>query len=469
MKKFLSSLLLALTVIVTAAPAYADDACRNLLEKGPLDNTNITTNDFFKLNAGTYTFKTVFNGAPENLKFRYYVHVRDLDGNIPASNPITADSGYWSGGRWQHAANMGNIGALILTFILANDSYVSFGIGNYDSPVTIDNFTQAQLERGDTATSYVPYNPLCATCNGTVVVENGESRCVEIKIATTAYNAAAFAPVEAALETAVDTIKDVVANTIVQADAIQNLQDTKQTMPDASGTNGTCPKFRQCLLIETDDGTPQWFPIIDPFKDFITPILANNANITPVDAQRRYYGDQQLCTALSGTDLAKCTNNTPGIEKETVADNSVHGALHENEWGYEFKAANLTDNPNNDEGIVYGIGKCVSSAVQTTDVGFTVKLNNVSSSYQSAIRGELERTYDYNNPAYGLDTYNKCWCKMTSIVYDDKIYETSAAPWVFLSSNTSGGYCAEYCALDCSLYFSTTGIFRSAIMGWAVE
>jgi len=294
-----------------------------------------------------------------------------------------------------------------------------------------------------------------------------------IKIATTAYNDAQFAPVEQALESAVTTIKDVVANTIVQADAIQNLQDTKQTMPDASGTNGTCPRFRQCLLIETASGTPQWFPIIDPFRDFVTPILANNDNITPVDAQRRYYGDQQFCTALADTNFDKCENNTPAIVRETVSYNTLHGALNENEWGYEFKAADIgatpaTDNPNNDEGIVYGISKCVSSSVQTNSITSATKLDNVPSPYQSAIRGELERQYDYSNPTYGLDTYTQCWCKMKSIVYDGKLYETSNAPWVFLSTRNSGS-CASQCAYSCSGNFSVTADLRQSIMGWAVE
>ena len=341
----------------------------------------------------------------------------------------------------------------------------------YPSVTSVSAFKTWLAEQYAAGTPVTVYYPLA-----TPVEENWPStRCAPtIKIATTAYNDAQFAPVEQALESAVTTIKDVVANTIVQADAIQNLQDTKQTMPDASGTNGTCPRFRQCLLIETDDGTPQWYPIIDPFRDFVTPILANNDHITPVNEQRRYYGDQQFCTALSGTDLAKCTNDTPGIDKETVAYNSVHGALHENEWGYEFKANNIganpaTDNPNNDEGIVYGISKCVSSTVQTNSVGFATKLDNVPSPYQSTIRGELERTYDYNNPTYSLGKYTKCWCKMTSIAYGGKYYETSAAPWVFFTSHGSSASCASDCANVCAREVRGDTNVRQSVMGWAVE
>ncbi|MBR6752335.1 MAG: hypothetical protein IKL95_03650, partial [Alphaproteobacteria bacterium] len=36
-------------------------------------------------------------------------------------------------------------------------------------PETMARITEIMLERGSTATAYTPYNPLCATCNGTVV------------------------------------------------------------------------------------------------------------------------------------------------------------------------------------------------------------------------------------------------------------------------------------------------------------
>ena len=344
------------------------------------------------------------------------------------------------------------------TFTTAADTHwVAIWYASTNSnAATVDEFPgitdSFQLELGSTITDYVPF-------------------CVEgIKIATTAYNAAAFAPVEAALESAVTTIKDVVANTIVQADAIQNLQDTKQTMPDASGTNGTCPRFRQCLLIETANGTPQWFPIIDPFKDFVTPILANNDHITAVDSQARHAGDSELCQMLPQTDdeatntgIAKC----PGVAnyKNDAASNTVKGgALKQTEWGYEFKAANIgatpaTDNPNNDEGIVYGISKCVSTEIPTGTNAQPATSTHLNHALWNARPTTMAEAGDYKN----------CWCKMTSVVYDDKSYETSAAPWIFSYSALVAADCANHCAYSCANYFRYTASFRQSVMGWAVE
>ena len=305
--------------------------------------------------------------------------------------------------------------------------------------------------------------------NGQTLVSNSLE--LGIKIATTAYNAAAFAPVEAALETAVTTIKDVVANTIVQADAIQNLQDTKQTMPDASGTNGTCPRFRQCLLIETASGTPQWFPIIDPFKDFVTPILANNEHITSVATQRRYYGDLELCRMLPQTDaesqannnIAKCTEVANW--QNSAAANTVRGsALKQTEWGCEFKAANIganpaTDNPNNDEGIVYGISKCVSTEIPAGTYANPATSTQLNNALWDARPTTMAEASDYKN----------CWCKTTGIAYGGQYYETSAAPWVFNNAYDSAGDCATHCANFCANSVLYNAGFRSAALGWAME
>jgi len=325
-----------------------------------------------------------------------------------------------------------------------NTAFVRLNVSNS----YLDTF---QFEAGSTATDYVPF------CSA------------EIKIATTSYNDAAFAPVEQALESAVTTIKDVVANTIVQADAIQNLQDTKQTMPDASGTNGTCPRFRQCLLIETDDGTPQWFQIIDPFKDFVTPILANNDHITPVDAQRRFYGDDDLCRMLPQTDdeatntgIAKCTEVANA--KNTATDNPEKGNLKQTEWGYEFKAADIganpaTDNPNNDEGIVYGISKCVSTDVPAG----TYAQPATSTQLNNALWNARPTTMA------GAGKYRRCWCKATSVAYGGQYYETSNAPWVFYDTYGSAASCVYACTADCASLVRNRADFRSAVLGWAVE
>ena len=127
--------------------------------------------------------------------------------------------------------------------------------------LTPSDAQNVQFEQGSTATEYSAY-------------------CPPIKVATKKYNDTAFSPVVTALNSAISTIKTVVTNTINQAAAVSALQTGKQTMPNASATNGTCPNFRQCLLVEGADGTPQWFVITDPFRDFVAPILATNTNGT---------------------------------------------------------------------------------------------------------------------------------------------------------------------------------------------
>ncbi len=79
-----------------------------------------------------------------------------------------------------------------------------------------------------------------------------------VKIATTAYNAARFSPVVTELNSTIATIRDVVTNTINQTKAIADLQATKQTRPDE-----TCPAGKKCLLVEDNDGQPHWYEIIE--------------------------------------------------------------------------------------------------------------------------------------------------------------------------------------------------------------
>ncbi|MBP9999905.1 MAG: hypothetical protein KBT14_04455 [Proteobacteria bacterium] len=101
------------------------------------------------------------------------------------------------------------------------------------------------VENSVAPTSYVPYEYS--------TTEFG------IKIATTKYVDEEFAAAEAKLATTVQTIESVVSRTITQTGQIQVLQDTKQTRPDES-----CPANMKCLLVQDEDGTPHWYPIIEP-------------------------------------------------------------------------------------------------------------------------------------------------------------------------------------------------------------
>jgi len=83
----------------------------------------------------------------------------------------------------------------------------------------------------------------------------------EIKIATTAYNAARFSPVQTDLNNAVATIREIVTKTINQTAAIASLQADKQTRPEEQ-----CPAGKKCLLVETEENgviVPHWYPIIE--------------------------------------------------------------------------------------------------------------------------------------------------------------------------------------------------------------
>ena len=87
----------------------------------------------------------------------------------------------------------------------------------------------------------------------------------EIKIATTAYNAARFNPVKTDLDSAVATIREIVTKTINQTAAIASLQADKQTRPEDA-----CPAGKKCLLVETEENgviVPHWFPIIEAPED----------------------------------------------------------------------------------------------------------------------------------------------------------------------------------------------------------
>ncbi|MBP5795155.1 MAG: hypothetical protein J6W41_04025, partial [Alphaproteobacteria bacterium] len=96
---------------------------------------------------------------------------------------------------------------------------------------------------------------------------------VTIKIASTKYVESEFSPLNTALANAVATVNTVVTQTIAQAASIATLQSGKQTRP---ADNTECPAYKQCLLVEDENGTPHWYEITDPFRDFVAPIIANN-------------------------------------------------------------------------------------------------------------------------------------------------------------------------------------------------
>ncbi|MBQ9540110.1 MAG: hypothetical protein IJU89_01655 [Alphaproteobacteria bacterium] len=123
----------------------------------------------------------------------------------------------------------------------------SFALQNTSADVNVNDVQWVQLEQGDTATEYVPYNAAC---------HNNK-----ITIATTKYNESAFSPLNTALANAISVVDSVVSNTITQAASIATLQAQKQTRPDES-----CPAGKKCLLVEDASGVPHWYEIVERYS-----------------------------------------------------------------------------------------------------------------------------------------------------------------------------------------------------------
>ena len=451
-----------------ALPAFADDLCKNLFDSVAWASGR--QQDLYKNNSGEITsisnanYSTYLIAVEPNTSYVW-------NGNKMNGTGINGGVYFLDGDKnWiSRITGLSNGESQFTT--PANCKYIQLQIGGQ----TFD-FTNMQIERGSTATTYQPYNSLCATCDGTVVVENGESHCVEIKIATTAYNDAQFAPVEQALESAVTTIKDVVANTIVQADAIQNLQDTKQTMPDANGTNGTCPKFRQCLLIETDDGTPQWFQIADPVHDFITAMKNNKVTSSGQTTNyefaakgydgtdfgahdSRYYRGHSAMRKLFSDDPVRSRQ----FDAEQTGDATLGGqyrVLGDQEWA-ETWDGDETGTPNSFlPGVVYGVSRCVKTS------------ESPSNPQQPGTAGW--NTIENSDPMADTDNiqeYVQCWCKVTGIGMDGDIIvvNPTTAPWVFDHTVNSPHTCADSCAFFCSNSLRDNRSFRVNSLSWMVQ
>ncbi len=149
MRKIFSAAL-ALVCIWFASPSWA--ACNlfdpSLLFRGYwMNNPNGLTQDnnyrvvSLNLNPGTYTFST---DVPDTRLLRVYVNGAYQE----FQNPI-ANNKY--------------------TFTVTQSGLFSIVFRGLTAATTIPYETQVQIEEGSTATEYTPYNPLCATCDGTIV------------------------------------------------------------------------------------------------------------------------------------------------------------------------------------------------------------------------------------------------------------------------------------------------------------
>ena len=297
-----------------------------------------------------------------------------------------------------------------------------------------DRFETATGFRRFLADQYAAGNPVIVVYPlATPVTEDWPSRqCETIKIATTRYNETKFAPVESRLDAAVAAVDTVVTQTMTQAQAIDTIATTKQTRPDEG-----CPRFKKCLLVEDEDGTPHWYEIYDPINDFLRPILAaaemsgnQGAPVTRTHtctgtggeptsgtcydeyngfyngsgAFRKKYIDNTALAAdrpFGPTTLARCADNATRTASTVYAGicydtggmfrELTEGADDDSgEWAVVYNGneggASLGITP----GVVYGVAKCTSVGQHTTEITGDVqsgseywwpkKLNNYATS-----------------------------------------------------------------------------------------
>ncbi len=160
---------------------------------------------------------------------------------VTDANNVVLDTGANNGGE-------AGISITITTGATAKYLYLSVSVNEKYKCIDI-----LQLEQGDVATEYVPYNAAC---------HNNK-----ITIATTKYNETAFSPLNTALANAISVVDTVVSNTITQAASIATLQAQKQTRPnDIADDSEKCPAGKKCLLVEDASGVPHWYEIVESYS-----------------------------------------------------------------------------------------------------------------------------------------------------------------------------------------------------------
>ncbi len=158
--------------------------------------------------------------------------------------------------HWQQGAYISPSGAFCS---VSGSVYFAWNKASTPDLTTQQSIKNWLIQQYADGTPVVVYYPLATE---TTENWNETTYCApNIKIATTAYNAARFNPVKTDLNNAVATIREIVTKTINQTAAIASLQADKQTRPEDA-----CPAGKKCLLVETEENgviVPHWFPIIE--------------------------------------------------------------------------------------------------------------------------------------------------------------------------------------------------------------
>ena len=241
------------------AGPVVDNSCRNLF-----DSTGVTDNHFISSN-GTFSAYAGFG----------YTQPIPVEQNT--SYTLSGINGYGGSTRRVHAYNNnGEWIAQIAAIDIEDESepYSVTGITPTNTAYIRVSYaisdTNVQLERGTTATAYVPY----------------VAACHKIQVATTKYVETEFSALNTALANAVATVNTVVTQTIAQAASIATLQSGKQTRPDE-----TCPAGIKCLLVEDTNGTPHWYAIQESYLPL---------GYTPLEYIEST-GTQYIDTGITGT------------------------------------------------------------------------------------------------------------------------------------------------------------------------
>lgn len=149
-----------------------------------------------------------------------------------------------------------------------------------------------------------------------------------IKVATTAYSNTAFSSVQTALNNTIATIKTVVADTINQAAAVQQIASGKQTRPSSE-----CPTGKTCLLIEDANGEPHWYEIIERAPG----IVPTNSGYTQVEYLQSD-GGQYIDTGIRATANTKVEAVIGRNTQLISGNNGIFGASY---FGCRWESADV--------------------------------------------------------------------------------------------------------------------------------
>ena len=179
LEHFLKSLLVAIFAAVVAfTPAHADDACKNLFDNN-VYRAQLNSNKFVIITTNStitspYVSLNDFHGwgfvTTVEPNTTYTVQAKKSDDSAYTTLSLSCYENYDDITKYAKAITAANIRSSFTT--PANCHYAV--IGSWAAQRNTEfTWKDIQIERGDTATAYQPYNPLCATCQG--IVKNYES------------------------------------------------------------------------------------------------------------------------------------------------------------------------------------------------------------------------------------------------------------------------------------------------------